>query len=65
MKGKYNLVKKFIGYGHYELTITDNAGNSKSMVTENTDLIARLSSELEKEKEEATDEAIALFLKFK
>ena len=62
MKGKYKLVKKFMSYGHYELTITDNAGKSKSMVTDNTDLITRLSSEFEKEREEATDEAIALVL---
>lgn len=59
------LSKKFIGYGHYELTITDTSGNVKSVITGDTDLIYRLSSEDEKEREEATNEAIALTLTLK
>ena len=62
---RYILSKKFIGYGHYELTITDTSGNVKSVITGDTDLIYRLSSEDEKEREEATNEAIALTLTLK
>ena len=51
--------------GHYELTITDPSGNVKSVITGDTDLIYRLSSEDEKEREEATNEAIALTLTLK
>lgn len=50
----HQLSKKFIGYGHYELTISSSEG-TKTIVTGNVDLI-------EKEKEEATAEAIALVL---
>ena len=53
--------KKFIGYGHYELTISSSEG-TKTIVTGNMDLIERLNSEIDKEKEEATAEAIALVL---
>ena len=49
----------------YELTITDTSGNVKSVITGDTDLIYRLSSEDEKEREEATNEAIALTLTLK
>lgn len=62
---RYILSKKFIGYGHYELTITETSGNVKSVITGDTDLIYRLSSEDEKEREEATNEAIALTLTLK
>lgn len=55
----HQLSKKFIGYGHYELTISSSEG-TKTIVTGNVDLIERLNSEIEKEKEEATAEAIAL-----
>lgn len=58
----YQLSKKFIGYGHYELTISSSEG-TKTIVTGNMDLIERLNSEIDKEKEEATAEAIALVLK--
>ena len=51
----------FIGYGHYELTISSSEG-TKTIVTGNMDLIERLNSEIDKEKEEATAEAIALVL---
>lgn len=57
----YQLSKKFIGYGHYELTISSSEG-TKTIVTGNMDLIERLNSEIDKEKEEATAEAIALVL---
>lgn len=57
----YQLSKKFIGYGHYELTISSSEG-TKTIVTGSMDLI-RLNSEIDKEKEEATAEAIALVLK--
>ena len=58
----YQLSKKFIGYGHYELTISSSEG-TKTIVTGSMDLIERLNSEIDKEKEEATAEAIALVLK--
>ena len=58
----YQLSKKFIGYGHYELTISSSEG-TKTIVTGSMDLIERLNSEIDKEKEEATTEAIALVLK--
>ena len=58
----YQLSKKFIGYGHYELTISSSEG-TKTIVTGRMDLIERLNSEIDKEKEEATAEAIALVLK--
>ena len=48
-------------YGHYELTISSSEG-TKTIVTGNMDLIERLNSEIDKEKEEATAEAIALVL---
>jgi hypothetical protein len=48
--------------GHYELTISSSEG-TKTIVTGNMDLIERLNSEIDKEKEEATAEAIALVLK--
>lgn len=57
----YQLSKKFIGYGHYELTISSSEG-TKTIVTGSMDLIERLNSEIDKEKEEATSEAIALVL---
>ena len=57
----HQLSKKFIGYGHYELTISSSEG-TKTIVTRNMDLIERLNSEIDKEKEEATAEAIALVL---
>ena len=54
----HQLSKKFI---HYELTISSSEG-TKTIVTRNMDLIERLNSEIDKEKEEATAEAIALVL---
>ena len=54
----HQLSKKFIGYG---LTISSFEG-TKTIVTRNMDLIERLNSEIDKEKEEATAEAIALVL---
>ena len=42
----YQLSKKFIGYGHYELTISSSEGH-KTIVTGNMDLIERLNSEIE------------------
>ena len=58
----YQLSKKFIGYGHYELTISSSVKNMPG-VAGSMDLIERLNSEIDKEKEEATAEAIALVLK--
>lgn len=46
----YQLSKKFIGYGHYELIISSSEG-TKTIVTGNMDLIERLNSEIDKEKE--------------
>lgn len=54
----YTLSKKFLGYGHYILSVQDESGNVKSAVTGDTDLINRLSSELEEEREKAVNEAI-------
>ena len=55
---QYTLFKKFIGYGHYKLIIADKEGNRMEAVTGDMDLISRLSSELEEEREKATEEAI-------
>lgn len=52
------LFKKFIGYGHYKLIIADKEGTRMEAVTGDMDLISRLSSELEEEREKATKEAI-------
>lgn len=52
------LFKKFIGYGHYKLIIADKEGTRMEAVTGDMDLISRLSSELEEEREKATEEAI-------
>jgi len=54
----YTLSKKFLRYGHYILSVQDESGKVKSAVTGDTDLINRLSSELEEEREKATKEAI-------
>ncbi len=55
------LTKAFVGYGHYRLTVTLPEGE-KSAITGDMDLIERLNSEVEKEREEATKEAIAYVL---
>ena len=55
---QYTLFKKFIGYGHYKLIIADKEGTCMEAVTGDMDLINRLSSELEEEREKATKEAI-------
>lgn len=56
------LTKSFIGYGHYQLTVT-YSDCVKTALTGDTDLIDRLNSDIEKEREEATAEAIAFVLK--
>ena len=61
MKQEYTLTKKFIGYGHYMLEIS-NSGGVKSAVTGDTYLIERLNSEIEDERVKATEEAIAFVL---
>ena len=53
--------RPIFNYGHYELTISSSEG-TKTIVTRNMDLIERLNSEIDKEKEEATAEAIGLVL---
>lgn len=58
----YTITKKFVSYGHYEITITDERGISKSAICSNTDLISRLSSELDKERKDAKQEAIDFIL---
>lgn len=55
------LTKAFVGYGHYRLTVTFPEGE-KSAITGDMDLIERLNSEVQKEKEEAAKEAIAFVL---
>lgn len=57
----YILEKKFVGYGHYELTVS-NKSEKYAIVTGNIDLVQRLNSEDEKERGEATTEAIAFVL---
>lgn len=52
------LTKTFIGYGHYQLTVT-YSDYVKTAITGNMELIDRLNSDVEKEREEATAEAIA------
>lgn len=55
------LTKAFVGYGHYLLTVTFPEGE-KSAISGDMDLIERLNSEVHKEREEATKEAIAFVL---
>lgn len=50
--------KAFVGYGHYRLTVAFPEGE-KSAISGDMDLIERLNSEVEKEREEAIKEAIA------
>lgn len=52
------LTKAFIGCGHYQLTVT-YSDYVKTAITGNMELIDRLNSDVEKEREEATAEAIA------
>lgn len=55
------LTKDFVGYGHYKLTIT-YPDYAKTAITGNMDLIERMNSDIEKERTEATAEAIAFVL---
>lgn len=55
------LTKAFVGYGHYRLTVTLPEGE-KAAITGDMDLIERLNSEVQKEREEAIGEAIAYVL---
>ena len=52
------LTKAFIGYGQYQLTVT-YSDYVKTAITGNMELIDRLNSDVEKEREEATAKAIA------
>lgn len=52
------LTKAFVGYGHYRLKVAFPDGE-KSAISGDMDLIERLNSEVEKEREEAIKEAIA------
>lgn len=58
------LSKKFVGFSHYELTITNNDGSILTAMTDNMDLIERMNSELKEERTKATAEAIALVLEY-
>lgn len=53
-----------MGFGHYELTITNNDGSILTAMTDNMDLIERMNSELKEERTKATAEAIALVLEY-
>lgn len=55
------LTKAFVGYGHYRLTVTFPEGE-KAAITGDMDLIERLNSEVQEEREEAIGEAIAYVL---
>ena len=46
------LTKSFIGYGHYQLTVTFS-DCVKTALTGNMDLIDRLNSDIEKERDES------------
>lgn len=59
---EYQFVMRFVGYGHYKLSLVNKNGYERTVITGNTDLIQRLSSEVEQERKEATDEAIALII---
>lgn len=61
-ESSYSLEKKFVGYGHYELIVSDESRVLRSLIIGNTELIDRLNSEFPKDREEATTEAIALVL---
>lgn len=61
-KPTYTLQKDFVGHGHYNLTVIDEKGNKYSGITGNMDLIHRLNSEIEEEKEKAKTEAIIFVL---
>lgn len=52
------LSKDFVGYGHYKLTVV-YPDYVKTAITGNMDLIDRINSDIEKERAEATAEAIA------
>lgn len=56
------FTKAFIGYGHYQLTVT-YSDCVKTAITGNMELIDRLNSDVEKEREEAITEAIAFVQK--
>lgn len=56
-KDTYIISKKFVGYGHYLLTV-EYEGEVKSAIIDNTDLICRLNSEVESERVEAEKEVI-------
>lgn len=60
-QSKPAITKAFVGYGHYRITVTLPEGE-KSAITGNMDLIERLNSEDDKDREEATKEAIAFIL---
>ena len=60
---EYQLVIRFVGYGHYKLSLINKNGSEQTVITGNTDLIQRLNSEIEQERIGATDEAITLILK--
>ena len=57
---EFQFVMRLVGYGHYKLSLVDKDGSERTIVTGNTDLIQRLSSEVEQERKKAIDEAIAL-----
>lgn len=52
------LTKDFIGYGHYKLVVS-YFDHVETAVTGNMDLINRLNSDIEKEREEAIASAVA------
>lgn len=54
--------RDFVSYGHYLLTVENATGETVDAVTGDTDLITRLSSEDQKEREEAESEAVDFVL---
>lgn len=54
----YEVNTAFVGYGHYKIIVRYPKGE-KTAISGNIDLIRRLKSEDEKEREEAIAEAIA------
>lgn len=53
-----SLTKDFVGYGHYRLNIVLDDGRNLSAVTGDTELISKIDSLIDSEREDATKEAV-------
>lgn len=52
------LTKDFVGYGHYRLNIVSGDGRKLSAVTGDTELVSKIDSLIDFEREDAIKEAI-------